>query len=117
MCSVCIYHSSQQRHSALWKRKSRDQRQKSVRNEERGEEEKTAESEEEEEDEEEEEEDDEDDDGLDEDDGVDIPDEKNDSGEDCEVIRSWAIYHFLKSGFVYFFTFTALTPLYLINLI
>lgn len=82
-----ILSASQQRHSALWKRKSRDQRQKSVRNEERGEEEKTAESEEEEDDDEEEEEDDEEDDRLDEDDGVDIPDEKNDSGEDCEVFE------------------------------
>uniref|UniRef100_A0A3Q4H818 protein-serine/threonine phosphatase n=1 Tax=Neolamprologus brichardi TaxID=32507 RepID=A0A3Q4H818_NEOBR len=63
-----ILSASQQRHSALWKRKSRDQRQKSVQNEERGEEEKTGESEEEED--EEEEEDDEEDDGLDEDDGV-----------------------------------------------
>lgn len=78
-----ILSASQQRHSALWKRKSREHRQKSVRNEERGEEEKPADEEEEEDEEDE----DEEDEGLDEEDDINNPDEKNDSGEECEVFE------------------------------
>ncbi|XP_062281488.1 protein phosphatase Slingshot homolog 3 [Scomber scombrus] len=77
-----ILNASQQRHSALWRRKSRDQRQKSVHKQ-RGEGEGKQEEEEEEEEEEE-------DEGLDEeeeedDDGVDSPIEKDDSEEETEV--------------------------------
>ncbi|KAG7230284.1 hypothetical protein INR49_024388 [Caranx melampygus] len=65
-----ILNASQQRHSTLWRRKSRDQRQKSVRKEEGGEEGKP---------EEEEDEDEEEDEGLDEEEDAESPDEK-DSG-------------------------------------
>lgn len=79
-----ILNASQQRHSALWRRKSRDQRQKSVRKEEGGEEGKP------------EEDDDDNDEGLDdEDEDVESPDEndlgssdeKDDSEEDKEVFH------------------------------
>ncbi|XP_039975144.1 protein phosphatase Slingshot homolog 3 isoform X2 [Xiphias gladius] len=65
-----ILNASQQRHSALWRRKSRDQRQKSVRTGEGGEDGKPDEEGEEEEEE---------DEGLDYDDDLESPDEK-DSG-------------------------------------
>nr|XP_020491431.1 protein phosphatase Slingshot homolog 3-like [Labrus bergylta] len=71
--------ASQQRHSALWRRKSRDQRQKSVRNKEEGEEEKPEDKEEEEE-----EEDDDEELEFDEED-EESADEKEDSAEDTEV--------------------------------
>ncbi|XP_056294877.1 protein phosphatase Slingshot homolog 3 [Pseudoliparis swirei] len=71
-----ILNASQQRHSALWRRKSRDQRQKSLYKD-GGKERK---SEEEEEDDFELDEDDEDDD-------VDSPDEKDDPGEDIQVFE------------------------------
>jgi len=70
-----LHRCSQQRHSALWRRKSRDQRQKSLYKD-GGKERK---SEEEEEDDFELDEDDEDDD-------VDSPDEKDDPGEDIQVM-------------------------------
>uniref|UniRef100_A0A3Q1FCE6 protein-serine/threonine phosphatase n=1 Tax=Acanthochromis polyacanthus TaxID=80966 RepID=A0A3Q1FCE6_9TELE len=60
-----ILHASQQRHSALWRRKSRDQKQKSVQKEEGGEEGNPDEEEEEEEEEEE-------DEGIDDDDEDDM---------------------------------------------
>ncbi|XP_070818168.1 protein phosphatase Slingshot homolog 3 [Chaetodon trifascialis] len=63
-----ILNASQQRHSALWRRKSRDQRQKSIHKEEGGEEGKLDEEEEEEDDEELDDEDEE------------SPDEKDESG-------------------------------------
>ncbi|XP_076595297.1 protein phosphatase Slingshot homolog 3 [Chaetodon auriga] len=61
-----ILNASQQRHSALWRRKSRDQRQKSVNKEEGGEEGKLDEEEDEEEEEDDEELDDEDEENPDE---------------------------------------------------
>uniref|UniRef100_UPI0037E7B43E protein phosphatase Slingshot homolog 3 n=1 Tax=Semicossyphus pulcher TaxID=241346 RepID=UPI0037E7B43E len=68
--------ASQQRHSALWRRKSRDHRQKSIRKEEGGEEGKP----------EDEDEDEEDDDDLEsEEEDVETPEEKEDSEEDTEV--------------------------------
>ncbi|XP_049441580.1 protein phosphatase Slingshot homolog 3 [Epinephelus fuscoguttatus] len=80
-----ILNASQQRHSALWRRKSRDQRQKSIRKEEGGEEKKPEEAEEEEEEEEEddglegsEQGDEEDADSLDEKD-IGSPDERDDA--------------------------------------
>ncbi|XP_035525186.1 protein phosphatase Slingshot homolog 3 isoform X2 [Morone saxatilis] len=76
-----ILNASQQRHSALWRRKSREQRQKSVRKEEGGEEGKPEEEDEEEEEEGEEEYDE----GLDEYDDMESPDEKDYSEEDTEV--------------------------------
>ncbi|XP_071314462.1 protein phosphatase Slingshot homolog 3 isoform X2 [Trachinotus anak] len=83
-----ILNASQQRHSTLWRRKSRDQRQKSVRKEERGEEGQPEEEEEEDEDEDE-------DEGLDEEEDVESPDEKDsgspdekdESEEDTEVFE------------------------------
>ncbi|XP_071314461.1 protein phosphatase Slingshot homolog 3 isoform X1 [Trachinotus anak] len=75
-----ILNASQQRHSTLWRRKSRDQRQKSVRKEERGEEGQPEEEEEEDEDEDE-------DEGLDEEEDVESPDEK-DSGSPDEKDES-----------------------------
>ncbi|XP_056239145.1 protein phosphatase Slingshot homolog 3 isoform X1 [Seriola aureovittata] len=87
-----ILNASQQRHSTLWRRKSRDQRQKSVRKEERREEGKPEEDEEEDDDEEEDEDEDE---GLDEEEDVESPDEKDsgspdekdESEEDTEVFE------------------------------
>ncbi|XP_053179261.1 protein phosphatase Slingshot homolog 3 [Scomber japonicus] len=82
-----ILNASQQRHSALWRRKSRDQRQKSVHKQ-RGEGEGKQEEGEEEEEEEEEE-----DEGLDEeeeeedDDDVDSPTERDASEEETEVFE------------------------------
>ncbi|GAA6235836.1 protein phosphatase Slingshot homolog 3-like isoform X2 [Lates japonicus] len=73
-----ILNASQQRHSALWRRKSRDQRQKSVRKEEGGEEGKPGEEEEEEEEE---------DEGLDDEEDVESPDEKDESEEEAEVFE------------------------------
>ncbi|XP_070769455.1 protein phosphatase Slingshot homolog 3 isoform X2 [Enoplosus armatus] len=73
-----ILNASQQRHSALWRRKSRDQRQKSIRKEEGGEERKPEEEEE-------------DDEGLDDelydDEDVESPDEKDDPEEHTEVFE------------------------------
>ncbi|TKS72396.1 Protein phosphatase [Collichthys lucidus] len=66
-----ILNASQQRHSQLWRRKSRDQRQKSVHKEEGGEDGKP-----------EEEEDDEDDDEEEDDEDEESPDEKNSSVEE-----------------------------------
>ncbi|XP_073343080.1 protein phosphatase Slingshot homolog 3 [Pagrus major] len=74
-----ILNASQQRHSALWRRKSRDQRQKSVNKEKGGQEGKPDGEEEEEE------EDDEEDEGLDDDEDEETPDEKDDSEEETEV--------------------------------
>ncbi|KAI3351768.1 hypothetical protein L3Q82_020606 [Scortum barcoo] len=71
-----ILNASQQRHSALWRRKSRDQRQKSVCKEDGGKEGKPEEGEEEDEEEE---------DTGDEEDYGESPDEIDDSGEDTEV--------------------------------
>lgn len=78
------HHSSQQRHSTLWRRKSREQRKKSVRKQVEGEEGKPNEEEEEEEDE-----------GSDEDDEESPDDmgsseEKDDSGEETQV--NYGIY-------------------------
>ncbi|KAK5864837.1 hypothetical protein PBY51_016046 [Eleginops maclovinus] len=79
-----ILNASQQRHSALWRRKSRDQRQKSVRKEARREEGKPEEEEEEEEDEE----DDDDDEGLgDYESDEESPDEKDEAKEDTDVFE------------------------------
>ncbi|CAK6956589.1 protein phosphatase Slingshot homolog 3 [Scomber scombrus] len=79
-----ILNASQQRHSALWRRKSRDQRQKSVHKQ-RGEGEGKQEEEEEEEEEEEDEGLDEEEEEEEDDDGVDSPIEKDDSEEETEV--------------------------------
>ncbi|KAM9376292.1 protein phosphatase Slingshot homolog 3 [Pholidichthys leucotaenia] len=76
-----ILNASHHRHSELWRRKSRDQRQKSVNKSDRSDEGNA--------DEEEEEEDDDDDDDDDEEvDEVDSPDDKNDSGEENEVFQN-----------------------------
>ncbi|XP_059201843.1 protein phosphatase Slingshot homolog 3 [Centropristis striata] len=77
-----ILSASQQRHSALWRRKSRDQRQKSQCKEEKGEEGKA----------EEEEEDEDEDEGLedyepDDEDDVESADEKDDPKEETEVFE------------------------------
>uniref|UniRef100_A0A672J1X4 protein-serine/threonine phosphatase n=1 Tax=Salarias fasciatus TaxID=181472 RepID=A0A672J1X4_SALFA len=96
-CVVLPVHpSSQQRHSTLWRRKSRDQRQKSVHQPDGGKEAKPGDGEEDDDDDEDEEEDDgEEYDDDDEDEGLDVegegeecPDEKSDSDEDHEVIIS-----------------------------
>ncbi|XP_008291355.1 protein phosphatase Slingshot homolog 3 [Stegastes partitus] len=85
-----ILQASQQRHSALWRRKSRDQRQKTVNNEEGGEEGKQGEEEEEEEEEYDEGLDDEEEDDVESPDEKDLgnPDEKNDSEEEHEVFEN-----------------------------
>ncbi|XP_022069583.2 protein phosphatase Slingshot homolog 3 [Acanthochromis polyacanthus] len=85
-----ILHASQQRHSALWRRKSRDQKQKSVQKEEGGEEGNPDEEEEEEEEEEEDEGIDDDEDDMESLDEKDLgrPEEKNNSEEDHEVFES-----------------------------
>ncbi|XP_044219685.1 protein phosphatase Slingshot homolog 3 [Thunnus albacares] len=92
-----ILNASQQRHSALWRRKSRDQRQKSVRKEvgegegKPGEEEEEEEEEEDEEDEDEgldeDDDDDDDDDDEEEEEDVDSPDNKDGSEEHTEVFE------------------------------
>ncbi|XP_069577457.1 protein phosphatase Slingshot homolog 3 [Brachyistius frenatus] len=88
-----ILNASQQRHSALWRRKSRDQRQKTLHKEEGGEEGQPGEEEDEEdegldddEEEEEEEEEDEDEDSPEEKD-LGSPDEKRDSEVDHEALE------------------------------
>ncbi|XP_029962569.1 protein phosphatase Slingshot homolog 3 [Salarias fasciatus] len=90
-----ILTASQQRHSTLWRRKSRDQRQKSVHQPDGGKEAKPGDGEEDDDDDEDEEEDDgEEYDDDDEDEGLDVegegeecPDEKSDSDEDHEVFE------------------------------
>ncbi|KAM6923970.1 protein phosphatase Slingshot homolog 3 [Xenentodon cancila] len=98
-----ILNASQQRHSALWRRKSRDQRQKSLRKEERdgkekAEEERAEEEEEVNDDGYEDEEEEEDTESPRENDS-DSPDEKNDSEGDHEVITSLLKCHFKSCRF------------------
>lgn len=84
-----ILNASQQRHSALWRRKSRDQRQKSVNKKEGGEEGKPEEEEDDDEEEEDEGIDDYDEDDVESPDEKDLacPDEKHDPEEDTEVFE------------------------------
>ncbi|KAM9741177.1 protein phosphatase Slingshot homolog 3 [Menidia menidia] len=92
-----ILNASQQRHSALWRRKSREQRQKSAGQKEGGQGEKPEDEEEEDEEEEDDDDDDDDDDeGVDDvEAGAESPEEKdsgsaeekNDSDEACEVFE------------------------------
>ncbi|XP_072251899.1 protein phosphatase Slingshot homolog 3 [Leuresthes tenuis] len=84
-----ILNASQQRHSALWRRKSRDQRQKSVRTAKGGQEEKPQEEGEEEEEEDEGVDDDDDEDDVDspEENDSGSADEKTMSDEDHEVFK------------------------------